>query len=403
VHLTILVQKYGGTSVGTIERIEKVAKRIIKKKLEGYKVVVVVSAMAKTTDELLTMAYTMSKHPPKRELDMLLSTGEQISISLLSIALNEQGHSAISFTGSQVGIKTTGFHTKSKISEIDGTRIREALEEDKIVIVAGFQGINENDDITTLGRGGSDTTAVALAASLEGECQIYTDVDGIYSIDPRVYTNAKKLNTITFEEMLEMASLGAGVMHYRAIELGEKFNVPIYVASSMYDAEGTLIKESDNMMEGPAITGMAINNDDAMISLNNVPHKIELIASIFNSLAKEDINIDMISQTSPQNGMVSISFTLPKGELTDGTEIINSYINKYPIIHMDINEDITKLSVVGIGMRSQSGVAAQMFMLLAKADIPIHMVTTSEIKISYVIHPADQQKAVQTIAKAFDL
>lgn len=401
--LTILVQKYGGTSIATIERIEKVAKRIIRKKLEGYKVVVVVSAMAKTTDELLAMAYAMSKNPPKRELDMLLSTGEQISISLLSIALNEQGHRAISFTGSQVGIKTTGFHTNSKIYEIDGSRIRQALENDNIVIVAGFQGINDNDDITTLGRGGSDTTAVALAANLKCQCQIYTDVDGIYSIDPRLYPEAKKLKYITFEEMSEMASLGAGVMHYRAIELGEKFNIPIYVASSNHDVEGTFIKESDNMMEGPAITGMAINNDDAMINLNNVPHNIELIASIFNSLAQDDINIDMISQTSPKNGMVSISFTLPKGVLSEGVKIINSYINKYPIIHMDINDDISKLSVVGIGMRSQSGVAAKMFMLLAKAKIPIHMVTTSEIKISYVIHPEHQQKAVQTIAQAFNL
>lgn len=401
--MTILVQKYGGTSVGTIERIEKVAKKIIKKKLDGYKVVVVVSAMAKTTDQLLAMAYGMSKNPPKRELDMLLSTGEQISIALLSIALNEQGHKAISFTGSQVGIKTTGFHTNSKISEIDGSRIREALEDDKIVIVAGFQGINENDDITTLGRGGSDTTAVALAANLKCECQIYTDVDGIYSVDPRVYSKAKKLNFITFEEMSEMASLGAGVMHYRAIELGEKFGVPIYVASSKQDIEGTFIKESDNMMEGPAITGMAINNDDAMISLNNIPHDIELIASIFNSLAQDDINIDMISQTSPQNGMVSISFTLPKGMLSEGVKIINSYIDKYPNIHMDINEDITKLSVVGIGMRSQSGVAAKMFMLLAEAEIPIYMVTTSEIRISYVIHPDHQQKSVEIIAGAFNL
>lgn len=398
-----IVQKYGGSSIATIERIEKVAQKIIQTKLQGYKVVVVVSAMAKTTDELLKMAYSMSKHPPKRELDMLLSTGEQVSISLLSIALNEQGHSAISFTGPQVGIKTTGFHTKSKILEVEGSRIHEALQEDKIIIVAGFQGVNEKDDITTLGRGGSDTTAVALAASLEAECHIYTDVDGIYSIDPRVYAPAKKLDSITFEEMLEMASLGAGIMHHRAIEIGEKFNVPIYVRSSVADVDGTLIKESDKMIEGPAITGMAINNDDAMISLNHAPHKIELIASIFSSLAKADINIDMISQTSPQNGLVSISFTLPKEDLIDGTEIINAYINEYPKIHMDIKEDITKLSVVGIGMRGQSGVAAKMFMLLAMQDIPIHMVTTSEIKISYVIHPEDQQNAVQAIAKAFNL
>lgn len=401
--MPILVQKYGGTSVGTIEKIKNIAQRIIEKKLEGYKMVVVVSAMAKTTDQLLDMAHQLSKRPPKRELDMLLSTGEQTSIALLSMALNESGHEAISFTGPQVGIKTTGIHTKSRISEIDGTRIKDALNQDKIVIVAGFQGINENDDITTLGRGGSDTTAVALAASLNAQCQIFTDVDGIYSVDPRLYPKAKKLAIISYEEMLEMASLGAGVMHTRAIELGEKYNVPIYVASSINNVEGTMIKESDHMMEGPAITGMAMNNDEAMISLNHVPHDIGLIASIFDALAKKAINIDMISQTSPKNNQISISFTLPKEDLLEGKDILSSYMNQYPEIHIDIHKEITKLSVVGIGMRSQSGVAAQMFMLLAEENIPIHMVTTSEIKISYVIKSEDQQRAVQKIAKAFHL
>lgn len=389
--------------MGSIDRIRRVAERIIKRKLKGNKMVVVVSAMAKTTDELLNMAHSLSAHPPKRELDMLLSTGEQISISLLSIALNELGHSAISFTGQQVGIKTTGTHTKSRISEIDGRRIHEALNQDKIVIVAGFQGINEREDITTLGRGGSDTTAVALAAYLNCVCEIYTDVDGIYSVDPRLFPEAKKLDWISYEEMLEMASLGAGVMHTRAIELGEKFNVPILVTSSMKDSKGTMIKESEKTMEGPAITGMAINNDDAMISLYNVPHDIELIASIFHSLAEQDIIIDMISQTFPQNNQVSISFTLPKGDLMEGKELIKDRIKEYPEIQMVVKEDISKLSVVGIGMRSQSGVAARMFKLLAQANIPIHMVTTSEIKISYVIQPKDQHKAIQVIAREFNL
>lgn len=401
--MSILVQKYGGTSVGTIERIQNVARKVIKKKLEGNKMVVVVSAMGKTTDILLDMAQELSDLPPKREVDMLLSTGEQTSIALLTIALNELGHEAISFTGPQMGIQTIGSHTKSRISEIKGNRIKNALEENKIVVVAGFQGVNEKGDITTLGRGGSDTTAVALAAYLDAQCQIFTDVDGIYSVDPRLYPNAKKLSTISYDEMLEMASQGASVMHPRAIELGEKYNVPIYVASSMNDVKGTLIKESDKMMEGAAITGMAINNDEAMISLNHVPHNIKLIASIFDALAKKDINIDMISQTSPKNNQVSISFTLPKDDLLEGKELLHSYMEEYPEIQIDIHKEVTKLSVVGIGMRSQSGVAAQMFLLLAEANIPIHMVTTSEIKISYVIEPKDQQKALQTIAEAFNL
>ena len=401
--MPILVQKYGGTSVGTIEKIKNIAQRIIGKKLKGNKMVVVVSAMAKTTDQLLDMAHQISERPSKRELDMLLSTGEQTSIALLSMALNELGHKAISLTGPQVGIRTTGIHTKSRICEIDGTRIKDALNQDKIVIVAGFQGVNENDDITTLGRGGSDTTAVALSAFLNAQCEIFTDVDGIYSVDPRLYPKAKKLTNISYEEMLEMASLGAGVMHARAIELGRKYNVPIYVASSMSNVKGTMIKESDNMMEGPAITGMAINNDEAMISLNHVPHDIGLIASIFNALAKKAVNIDMISQTSPKNSQVSISFTLPKEDLLEGKDIFSSYMNQYPEIHIDVHKEITKLSVVGIGMRNQSGVAAQMFMLLAEENIPIHMVTTSEIKISYVIKPKDQQRAVQKIAEAFHL
>lgn len=401
--MAILVQKYGGTSVGTTERIQKIAKKIVKKKLEGNKMVVVVSARGKTTDSLLDMVHELTDRPSKREVDMLLSTGEQISIALLSIALNELGHQAISFTGSQVGIKTFGSHMKSRISEIDKKRIEDALKENKIVVIAGFQGVNENGDITTLGRGGSDTTAVALAASLDAQCEIFTDVDGIYSVDPRVHPNAKKLSTISYEEMLEMASLGAGVMHTRAIELGEKYNVPICIASSMKEVEGTLIKERDKMMEGPAITGMAINNEEAMISLNHLPHEIQFVASIFDALAKKDINIDMISQTSPKNNQISISFTLPKEDLLEGKAIIDSYIRHYPEIHMDIHQEITKLSVVGIGMRSQPGVAADMFMVLAKANIPIHMVTTSEIKISYVIEPKDQPKAIQRIAQAFNL
>ncbi|NTW71963.1 MAG: aspartate kinase [Eubacteriaceae bacterium] len=401
--MNIVVQKYGGSSVGSIERIQNVARRIIAKKNQNNKMVVVLSAMGDNTDDLLKMAYQISDKPPKREIDMLISTGEQVSISLLSMALDAMGHKAISLTGPQVGIKTTGHHTKSRIMDIDDAIIRKYLKEDKIVIVAGFQGINEKSDITTLGRGGSDTTAAAIAGKLQCKCEIYTDVDGIYSLDPRLYPNARKLDFISYEEMLEMASLGAGVMHSRAIEIGQKYNIPIYVASSINDVPGTIIKESEKNMESALITGLAIDNNDAMITLNHVPYSINVTAEFFDNLAKKDINIDMISQTSPQDNGVNISFTVPKNELSDAKEILVYMTKKYPDISYEIKEDICKLSVVGIGMRSQSGVAAKIFVLLAKAGIQVEMVTTSEIKISYVIKPADQKKAVEVIAVEFEL
>ncbi|HCX65077.1 MAG TPA: aspartate kinase, partial [Eubacteriaceae bacterium] len=317
-----IVQKYGGTSVGSIDRIQNVARRIIKRKEAGHRIVVIVSAMGDNTDRLLGMADQISKNPPKREIDMLISTGEQVSIALLSMALQEMGHDAISLTGSQVGIKTVGGHTKSKISEIDDATLQKHLKDEKIVIVAGFQGVNEEKDITTLGRGGSDTSAVAIACKLQCPCEIYTDVDGIYSLDPRRYAPAKKLDAISYEEMLEMASLGAGVMHPRAVELAQKFNIPIIVASSLEEKPGTIIKESEKDMENTEITGLAIDNDDVMIDLDYVPHDIKITADIFDSLAKEQINIDMISQTSPHENNVNISFTVPKTELGEAKQLL---------------------------------------------------------------------------------
>ncbi|RBP63850.1 aspartate kinase [Alkalibaculum bacchi] len=401
--MKIVVQKYGGTSVGSIDRIKNVANRIIKKKEEGYHIIVVVSAMGKNTDRLLDMAYEISKNPPKREVDMLISTGEQVSISLLSMTLNALGCDAISLTGPQVNIKTVGNHMKSKISDIDDTILRHHLKDNKVIIVAGFQGVNEHRDITTLGRGGSDTSAVAIASKLQCPCEIYTDVDGIYSTDPRLYSKAKKLDRISYEEMLEMASLGSGVMHGRAIELGQKYGIPIYVASSLEEKPGTIIKEVAQMMESTAITGMAIDNNDAIITLDYVPYSIQVISDIFSRLAKKDVNIDMISQTSPRDNSVSVSFTVPKIELKEAKEVLSYFESKYPEIRVNTKEDITKLSVVGIGMRSQSGVAAQIFALLAKENIEIDMVTTSEIKISYVINPENQQTAIKVIAEEFGL
>ena len=401
--MNIVVQKYGGSSVGDIERIQRVAKRIIRKKEEGFLPVVVVSAMGNNTDILLDMAYQISSNPPKREIDMLISTGEQVSIALLSMALQTLGHDSISLTGPQVGIKTEGHHTKSRIADIDDKVLRKHLENNRIIIVAGFQGSNQDSDITTLGRGGSDTTAVALAGKLQCPCEIYTDVDGIYSLDPRMYSNAKKLDTISYEEMLEMASLGAGVMHTRAIELAQKYRIPILVASSMEEKPGTIIKEGEQNMESAVITGLAIDNNDVLITLNNVPYSIAITAEIFDRLAKKDINIDMISQTSPKDHSVNISFTTPKGDLEDAKSALQLITTKFQEISTQVNDKISKLSVVGIGMRSHSGVAAQIFVLLAKANIEVQMVTTSEIKISYVIDPKDQQKAVELIASEFDL
>ncbi len=404
--MSIIVQKYGGTSMGTIDRIKNVARRIIKKREEGNQMVVVVSAMGKSTDELVKMAYSISDAPPRRELDMLLATGEQVSISMLSMALNAMGYDAISFTGPQVGVHTMGHHGKSRIMDIETRKIEDALNDGKIVIIAGFQGVNENDDITTLGRGGSDTSAVALSCVLECPCEIYTDVDGIYGVDPRLYPPAKKLNTVSFDEMLEMASLGAGVMHARAIELGSKYNAEIYVASSIHDVPGTLIKEGDsNMspMEQQAITGLAIDNDELMVSLKNVPFDMNITAQFFSDLAKKSINIDMISQTAPVYGAINISFSAPIEDLSELRNILYDFMEKYPQVEMDINKEISKLSVVGIGMRSQSGVAAKFFQLLADNNIPMLMITTSEIRISCVIPTELRDTAVMATADAFDL
>lgn len=401
--MAIIVQKFGGTSVESIEKIKNIAERLIKRKAEGNDIVVVVSAMGKSTDSLIRMAYEISPDPDKRELDVLMSTGEQVSMSLLSIALNHAGTDAVSFTGQQLGIITEGSHTKSRILEINEDKIYEELDNGKIVIVAGFQGVNEDNEITTLGRGGSDTTAVALAAKLKAQCEIYTDVDGIYTIDPRLYPRARKLEYISYEEMLEMASSGANVMHSRSIELAEKYKVPVLVALNTGDIPGTLIKEMDNTMENTAITGLAVNNDEAIITLNGVPHDIKIIAEIFQSIANEEINIDMISQTFPVNRLVNISFTLPKNDLYRASKILNGYKDKIFTFSYEAYENISKLSVVGLGMNSQSGVAAKVFNLLAENDIPVSIVTTSEIKISYVISPDDQKKAIEAIAREFDL
>ena len=398
--MRMLVHKYGGTSVGTLEKIKKIAKRVILEKENGYEMVVVVSAMGKTTDHLVEMSKEISKNPSRRELDLILSTGEQVSIALLSMAFQELGYDAIALTGFQAGIKTYGPHTKNKILDIDSDKIQNYLSQGKIVVVAGFQGINDEGDITTLGRGGSDTTAVALAAKLNCPCHIYTDVDGIYSVDPRLYPQAKKLQTVSYEEMMEMASLGAGVMEARAIEIAYKYNIPIYVASSMNDVRGTYIKEYDEKMEENIITGLSISDDSLMVTISQIPDQIEHIAMIFEKLAQENVNVDMISQTAPLSGVISLSFTAPKDDLFIIEKIMSEFNEGFEV---SIEQEMTKISVVGIGMRNQSGVSGRLFRLLANHDIKVKQVTTSEISISYMIDTKYKETAVSVLSKELNL
>lgn len=400
--MNTIVQKYGGTSMGTIDRIKNVARRIIAKKEQGNRMVVVVSAMGKSTDQLVAMAYAINDKPPKREMDMLLATGEQVSISMLSMALAEMGQKAISFTGPQVGIKTEGVHGRARIMDIDTTKITQALADDSVVIVAGFQGVNENDDITTLGRGGSDTSAVALSCVLHCPCEIYTDVDGIYGVDPRLYPPAKKLDVVSYDEMLEMASLGAGVMHTRSIELGRKYNADITVASSIHDVPGTLITASAAATQKP-ITGMAVYNDEMMVSIKNVPYDVNISARLFSALAAAGINVDMISQTSPIADRMHISFSASHDDIDALEKALAEFQAAYPQTAVDLREDVVKMSVVGSGMKAHPGVASKFFRLLSAQHFPILMVTTSDIRISCMIPAEARERAVMAVADGFEL
>ncbi|CUO25482.1 Aspartokinase 2 [Turicibacter sanguinis] len=396
----ILVHKYGGTSVGTTERIKHIAKRVILEKEKGNDMVVVVSAMGKTTDHLVEMSKEIAINPNKREMDLILSTGEQVSIALLSMAFQEFGYDAIALTGFQAGIKTYGPHTKNKILDIDDEKIKNYLKEGKVVVVAGFQGVNENGDITTLGRGGSDTTAVAIAAKLACPCHIYTDVDGIYSVDPRLYKEAKKLDVISYEEMMEMASLGAGVMEPRAIEIGCKYNIPIYVASSINDVGGTYIKEYDEKMEGNVVTGLSVCDDILMVTISHILYNLDHVATLFEKLAIENVNVDMISQTAPVDGYINVSFTAPKDDLFVIEKVMGDLEGR---VEISIEDEITKISVVGIGMRNQSGVSGRLFRILADNGISFRQVTTSEISISYTIDKKDKEKAVRALSNELNL
>jgi aspartate kinase len=401
--VAVVVQKYGGSSVGNIDKIKKVAETVVKRKRAGDDLVVVVSAMGDTTDELIGLANQITDTPDKREMDALLSTGEMISCALLAIAIQSLGEEAISYTAYQIGIKTSGQYGKSLIYDIDNKKIRKSLNEGKIVIVAGFQGVNEEGDITTLGRGGSDTSAVAIAVKLKGICEVYTDVDGIYSVDPRKFPKAKKLDEIDYEEMLELSSLGAQVMHSRSIELGQKYGIPIYVGLSNSDIKGTVIKEVANKMnmESKPITGLATSDEDVAITIRDIDNDINLLSDIFESVAKKRINIDMISQTAPINNKVNISFTLPKADLKEALEIIEKFYSGKD--KLSIDENITKFSVVGIGMKTTSGVTARVFKVFKQNKIEVKMITTSEIRITCAIKQEDKQRAIELIATEFNL
>jgi aspartate kinase len=400
--MAVVVQKYGGSSVGTTEKIKKIAETVVKRKNMGENLVVVVSAMGETTDNLIGLANEMTENPDKRELDALLSTGEVMSSALLAMAIKSLGYDAISYTAYQIGIRTSGQHGKSLIDDIDEKNIKKSLEEGKVVIVAGFQGINEEGHITTLGRGGSDTTAVAIAVKLKGVCEIYTDVDGIYSVDPRKYKYAKKLDEIDYEEMLELSSLGAQVMHSRSIELGQKYNIAIYVGLSNSDIKGTVIKGVNNMsMEAKPVTGLATSDDDVSITIRDIESNISTLSSLFESVASKRINIDMISQTAPINNKVNLSFTIPKLDLKEGLDIVKRFC--YDKKQIAIDEDITKFSIVGIGMKTTSGVTSRMFKLFNENNIQVKMITTSEIRITCAIKQEDKIKAINLVAKELNL
>lgn len=399
----LIVQKFGGSSVANAERVFNVAGRIIDAYREGHSVVVVVSAQGDTTDELIDKAREINPSPAKREMDMLLSTGEQISIALLAMAIQKEGYPAISLTGYQAGIMSNSSYGGARIKTIDTERIFRELDRKQIVIVAGFQGWNRFDDITTLGRGGSDTTAVALAAALKADvCEIYTDVDGVYTADPRIVKNAAKLDDISYDEMLELASLGANVLHNRSVELAKKYNVNLIVRSSFNKTPGTIVKEVGNV-ERMLVRGVTRDNDIARIAVIGVEDKPGMAFKLFSLLSKENINIDLILQSIGRDGTKDISFTVSKGNMVKTIDVINSNLGVFGAKEVQYSDKYSKVSIVGAGMVNNPGVAAMMFEALYDADINIHMITTSEIKISVLVDREEAERAVNAIHEKFKL
>lgn len=397
------VLKFGGSSVATIEKIQAVSDFILKLKKEYNEIIVVASAMGKTTDALIKLAKEITENPNQRELDSLLSTGEQQTVSLLSMALNSKGQKAVSLTGYQANIHTTGVHTKSKIKNIETEKIEKYLKDGNIVIVAGFQGINEWGDITTLGRGGSDTSAVALAASLNCVCRIYTDVEGIYSIDPRIYPNAKFLDKISYEEMMEMANLGAGVMETRAVELGKKFNIPIFVGKTLSETGGTYIMEKNAALEEKLVTGISITKEIIVTNISNIKYSAEKVADVFTAINSCGLNINMISQNITKEGTVEISFSCQLSEKYLLDQVIEKIKTMFAEAVAEYRDNLGMISVVGVGMINNSGIAGRFFSALSRAGVNFYQVTTSEISISCSVERENIQKAVQAAAEEFCL
>jgi aspartate kinase len=402
--MALIVQKFGGTSVGDVDRIKNVARRVTQARAGGHDVVVVVSAMAGETDRLIDLAQKMADRPNERELDVILATGEQVSIGLLSLALHGLGQRARSFTGGQVRIQTDDVHTKARIVSIDSDRVRQALAEGEIVIVAGFQGVSAEDEITTLGRGGSDLTAVAMAAALQADvCEIYTDVDGVYTTDPNIVSEARKLDRISYDEMLELASLGAKVLQTRSVEYAKNYLVPVHVRSSFNDNPGTMVVKEDAAMEKVVVSGIAYNKQEAKITITRVADRPGIAATLFGRVAEANIVVDMIVQNISQDGSTDISFTVPKTDYARTQDIVRAVVKEIGADKVIGDDKIAKVSIVGVGMRTHSGVAAKMFETLGREKINILMISTSEIKVSCVIEAKYAELAVRVLHEAFGL
>lgn len=397
----LIVQKYGGTSVGDLERIRAVALRVIESVKAGNELVVVVSAMSGVTNSLIEQAEYFSKNPNGADMDMLLSSGERVTSALLSIALNELGYRAVSFSGRKAGIITNSVFTKARIKHIDTSAIKAALKEGKIVIIAGFQGVDEEGNVTTLGRGGSDLSAVAVAGALSADlCEIYTDVDGVYTTDPRIEPKAKKLDKISYEEMLELASLGAKVLQNRSVELAKKLNVNLVTRSSFNNNEGTMITKEDGI-EQALVSGIALDKNQARITLRNIEDKPGIAAEIFSSLARANINVDMIIQNVGTNGATNLGFTVPENELNQAKNTMKEVLGDQ--VSLESDSAVVKVSVVGVGMKSHSGVASMAFKALADEGINIGMISTSEIKISMIVHEKYGELAVRALHEVYGL
>ncbi|MBI5815679.1 MAG: aspartate kinase [Nitrospinae bacterium] len=403
--MALIVHKYGGTSVGSLDRIKHVAQKVKKARENGDKIVVVVSAMSGVTDGLIKQAHELAGDPVEREMDLLMSSGERISAALVAIALNNIGVPAVSFTGRQIGMITDSFHMKARIKRITGEKLRDALAAGKVAVVAGFQGVDEaTGSVTTLGRGGSDTSAVAIAVAMKADvCEIYTDVDGVYTTDPNVVPGARRIDAISFDEMLEMASLGAKVLQIRSVEFGKKYNMPIYVKSTFIDGKGTLVTSEIKEMEDVLVSAVAFDRNQAKITVTGVPDKPGVAASIFGRVAEREINVDMIIQNVSDHGTTDISFTVPRSESKKAIELLGPVIKEIGAREITSDDQIGKVSIIGVGMRSHSGVAAKSFKSLADAGINIMMISTSEIKVSLIVAAEEVDRAVRILHETFEL